>query len=289
MKIILTGTTGYISCCLEKWLTLKSSNFDLNKISVRGFSENFQIPEAMDVLIHTAALVHEKESSYTEKDYFDVNCSLTLQLAQKAKVVGVKHFVFLSTMAVYGIDGLDEGTMEIVESTPLDPATMYGKSKLAAERELMKLSDDDFVVSIIRPPMVYGPSCPGNYELLSKIAKKTPIFPLVQNKRSMIFIDNLTEFMRQLIINRDEGIFHPQDRKHIQTSDMVKEIANVHGRKIITSRLSGNLLMKMFGKKNIVSKVFGDLTYSKQLSKYRNNSYQIFDFKEAIKISELEK
>jgi len=289
MKVIVTGSTGYIARGLEKWLTNKSNQFEVNKLSVRGFTDSFQIPEAMDVLIHTAALVHKKESNYTEMDYFDVNCSLTLQLAQKAKVVGVKHFVFLSTMAVYGVDVLEEGTMEIVESTPLDPATMYGKSKLAAESELMKLSDENFVVSIIRPPMVYGPSCPGNYELLSKIAKKMPIFPLVQNKRSMIFIDNLTEFMRQLIINRDGGVFHPQDREYIQTSDIVKEIANVHGRKIMMNRLSGSLLMKMFGKKSIVSKVFGDLTYSKQLSEYRDNSYQIIGFKEAIKISELGK
>jgi len=269
MKILITGNTGYIASRLEKWFQDKSTESELNRMSVRDFSDDFQIPEVTDVLIHTAALVHKKESNYTEKDYFDVNCSMTFQLAQKAKIAGVKHFVFLSTMAVYGVDGVDEGTVEIMESTPLDPATMYGKSKLAAETELMKLSEESFVVSIIRPPMVYGPSCPGNYELLSKIAKKMPIFPLVQNTRSMIFIDNLTEFMRQLIINRDEGIFHPQDREYIQTSDMVKEIANVHGRKIITSRLSGNLLMKMFGKKSIVSKVFGDLTYSKQFLSIR--------------------
>jgi len=166
---------------------------------------------------------------------------------------------------------------------------MYGKSKLAAEVELMKLSAENFVVSIIRPPMVYGPSCPGNYELLSKIAKKMPIFPLVQNKRSMIFIDNLTEFIRQVVENHDGGTFHPQDYEYILTSDMVKEIANVHGRKIIMNRSSGSLLMKLFGKKSIVSKVFGDFTYSKKLSEYRDNSYQVIGFKEAIKISELEK
>lgn len=288
MKILLTGTTGYIATRLEKWLTKKSNQFELRRVSVRSFSNSFQIPEATDVLIHTAALVHKKELTYTEKDYFDVNCFLTLQLAQKAKNAGVKHFIFLSTMAVYGVDGLNGCTTEIVESTPLDPTTMYGTSKLAAERELMKLSDENYVISIIRPPMVYGPSCPGNYELLSKIAKKMPIFPLVQNKRSMIFIDNLTEFMWQLIINRDGGIFHPQDREYIQTSDMVKEIANVHGRKVLMNRLSGSLLMMMFRKKSIVLKVFGNLTYSKQLSQYRDNSYQVTGFNEAIRISELE-
>ena len=105
----------------------------------------------------------------------------------------------------------------------------------------------------------------------------------------MIFIDNLTEFVRQLIGNQDEGIFHPQDRDYIRTSDMVNEIASIHGRKIIMSKLSGSLLMKMFGKKSIVSKVFGNLTYTRQLSTYGDNSYQVISLKEAIKISELKK
>ena len=258
-----------------------SEQIEVNRVSVRGFSDKFQLPAATNVVVHTAALVHKKESNYTEKDYFDVNCSLTIELAQKAKAAGVKHFIFFSTMAVYS------GTAEIVESTPLNPTTMYGKSKLAAERELMKMSDEHFIVSIIRPPMVYGPNCPGNYALLSKLAKKTPVFPMVQNERSMIFIDNLTEFVRQLIENQDEGIFHPQDREYIQTSDMVKEIASVHGRRIIMSRLSGSLLVRLFGKVGVVSKVFGDLTYSKQLSDYRDNSYQIIGLKEAIKMSEV--
>lgn len=283
MKIIITGENGYIGNKIEDYLHGSHQGLDIQRISVRNFTGDDCSFEDVESIIHTAALVHKKESNYTEKDYFDVNCSLTIELAQKAKAAGVKHFIFFSTMAVYS------GTTEIMESTPLNPASMYGKSKLAAEKELMKMSDVHFIVSIVRPPMVYGPSCPGNYALLSKLAKKTPVFPFVQNERSMIFIGNLTEFVRQLIGNQDGGIFHPQDRDCIRTSDMVNEIASVHGRRIIMSKLSGSLLMKMFGKKSIVSKVFGDLTYSKQLSTYGDNSYQVISLREAIKISELKK
>ncbi|MEK5039891.1 NAD-dependent epimerase/dehydratase family protein [Sporosarcina sp. FSL K6-3457] len=281
MRIMITGENGYIGNKIERYLHGSHQDIDIQRISARNFTENSYSFEGVESIIHTAALVHQKESNYTEQDYFDVNCSLTIELAQKAKGAGVRHFVFFSTMAVYS------NTTKIMESTPVNPTSLYGKSKLAAEKQLMELADEQFIVSIIRPPMVYGPGCPGNYALLSKLVKKTPVFPLVANERSMIFIDNLTEFVRQLIKNQDEGIFHPQDREYIRTSDMVNEIASVHGRRIIMSKLSGRLLVKLFGRMSIVSKVFGDLTYAKELSKYRDNSYQLVGLKEAIKMSEV--
>ncbi|TQR21232.1 NAD-dependent epimerase/dehydratase family protein [Psychrobacillus vulpis] len=284
MKILLTGTTGYIACSLERYLSSVQESYELHKQSVRNFPNDFQIPNGTEVLIHSAALVHKKESNYTEQDYFKVNCELTTALATKAKAEGVKHFIFLSTMAVYGTNG---DITEIDEHTPLLPTSMYGKTKLEAEKRLLEMEDDNFIISIIRPPMVYGLDCPGNYSLLSKLARKTLMFPYVQNARSMIFIDNLTEFIRLLIVNRDAGIFHPQDRDFIQTSDMVKEIASVHGRKIVLSRVSGIVLNKVFRQHQLVLKVFGDLTYSKTLSNYSDNSYQKVNFKEAVRKSEL--
>lgn len=284
MQILLTGSKGYIARSLEKYLSGSSKNFEVLKKSVRNFSD-FKIPKATDVVIHTAALVHKNESEYTDKDYFDVNCDLTIKIAAKAKAEGVKHFIFFSTMAVYGTN---KHVTEIDEHTPLSPTTMYGISKLEAEKRLMEMKDTNFRISIIRPPMIYGPSCPGNYALLSKLAKKIPLFPEVQNTRSMIFIDNLCEFIRQLIVNKDGGFFHPQDKDFIRTSSMVKEIAKVNNRRIILSKFSGFIITKIFGQQKTISKVFGDLTYLKDLSNYRDNSYQKVDFKEAIRKSEME-
>lgn len=284
MKILLTGTTGYITCSIEKSLSDLHEQYEVHKQSVRNYPNGFQIPTDTDVIIHAAALVHKKETNYTEHDYFKVNCDLTIAIAAKAKAEGVKQFIFLSTMAVFGTN---DDVTEINEHSLLSPTTMYGKTKLEAEKRLLEMEDTNFVVTIIRPPMVYGFDCSGNYALLSKLAKITPVFPYVQNARSMIFIDNLTEFIRQLIVNKDAGIFHPQDRESIQTSEMVKEIANVHNRQIRLSKISGIMLNKFFRKHHIVLKVFGDLTYSKALSNYRDNSYQKVNFKEAIKKSEL--
>lgn len=284
MKILITGTKGYIANNIEKTLKEKTTLYETQKLSIR---KQIRIPKETDVIIHTAALVHKKENNYLESDYFQVNYDLTLQLAKTAKESGVNHFIFFSTMAVYGEQGHSLFDAVINRSSPLRPITYYGKSKLAAENKLMSMQDDHFIVSIIRPPMVYGPNCPGNYAILSKIAKITPFFPSVKNQRSMIFIKNLTEFVYQLINNRDSGIFHPQDEEYIQTSEMVKKIGSIHNRKIFSNKLIGTMIIKLLSKQKNIAKVFGSLTYDKELSFYRDNSYQMYTFDEAIRISEL--
>lgn len=283
MSILITGANGYISRCLDEWLTKNSSFSNVKRVSVRNGCDSFDIAKGTEAIIHTAALVHKKESKYKEREYFDVNYSLTVQLANKAKAAGVKQFVFLSTMAVFN-QNVHVGRLYL--STTPNPTTLYGRSKLAAEKELLALADENFTVSIVRPPMVYGPGCPGNYIQLSKLAKLTPIFPNVTNKRSMIFIDHLTELIRQIIINRDSGIFHPQDGEYICTTKMVQEIASLHNRKVFVSKTLAILLIKLFGRTEIVSKVFGNLTYSKDMSSYRDNSYQRLCFSETIKRTE---
>ncbi|WP_421663846.1 NAD-dependent epimerase/dehydratase family protein [Lysinibacillus telephonicus] len=279
MKITITGVNGYISNSISTWLSKKSQLFDINLISIR---DEITLPNNTDVLIHTAALVHKKESNFLESDYFKVNCDLTVQLAKKAKISGVKHFIFFSTMAVYGIE-----SGEIHSKSVLQPKTFYGKSKLAAEKQLLDLKDDNFIVSIVRPPMVYGPKCPGNYAILEKVARKTPIFPNVKNFRSMIFIYNLTEFIYQLILHKALGIFHPQDSQYVTTSQMVKKIAEIHHHPLFLEPISGSFIKPFCSRIGIVNKVFGNLVYNKDLSSYMDNSYQIYSFEEALKITEL--
>ncbi|MGE6513580.1 NAD-dependent epimerase/dehydratase family protein [Lysinibacillus sphaericus] len=279
MNVTITGENGYISNEIATWLRFTDKQMNLQLISVRG---KIKIPINTDVLIHTAAIVHKKENHYQESDYFKINTDLTIELAKKAKDQGVKHFVFFSTMAVYGVE---QG--EINQSSLLQPKTFYGKSKLAAEQALQSIEDESFTISIVRPPMIYGPNCPGNYKLLRKLAIKTPIFPYVQNQRSMLYIDNLCEFIYQLIINKDAGVFHPQDHTYINTAKMVLEISKQHKRHIILSKISGLVIIKFFSDFTLVNKVFGNLTYAKNISKYRDNSYQRSDFKESIQKTEV--
>lgn len=281
MNILITGEKGYISSSLYEYLRLTMVGSNISLISVRN--ENVkQLPlEKIDVLIHAAAIVHKKEKIETEESYYRVNTELTCQLATKAKLHDVKQFIFFSTMAVYGVQ---EG--EINKNSPLSPKTQYGKSKLAAEQALLELNNENFKVVIIRSPMVYGPGCPGNYALLSKLSRKTSIFPKVENKRSMIFIDNLIEFVYQVIQNQESGIFHPQDPQFINTSLMVREISSIHNKKIHFSEISARFLKILIGSKSIYKKVFGDLYYKEDLSRYRKNSYQKYNLLQAIALTE---
>lgn len=283
MKILITGEKGYISNELYSELKTKKENFEISKKSIRNESIQEIDLSNVDVVIHPAAIVHKKESLFSEEQYFQVNTALTQALAIQAKNAGVSQFIFVSTMAVYGTQ---EGSINA--KTKVQPVSLYGKSKLAAEEALRDLEDEHFKVAIIRPPMVYGPRCPGNYQLLSKVSKKTFVFPKIDNARSMIFIYNLTEFIYQLILHKDAGVFHPQDPTYIKTNDMVEEIAKNKNQKIIYSSLIGKLLKGLIGEKSLYKKVFGSLYYDKELSLYRDNSYQKYNIKQAITMTEKE-
>ncbi|ATP39037.1 hypothetical protein CSE16_02795 [Solibacillus sp. R5-41] len=280
MKVIIIGKNGYIAKNLLTALNNNSLIVDTAAVSVRQGINDIDFNN-YDVCIHTAALVHKKESRYIEADYFKVNTDLTIEIAEKAKHQGVKHFIFLSTMAVYG-----QERGEINQQSLLQPKTFYGKSKLAAEQALQAMQDKHFTISIVRPPMIYGPNCPGNYALLRKLAMKTPIFPYVQNERSMLFIDHLCEFINQLITNKDAGIFHPQDGAFINTAQMVLTISKQNKRSIFLSKMSGAILNKTLSKVSLINKVFGNLTYAQNISQYNSNSYRKFNLSEAIENTE---
>ena len=164
MKVLITGKNSYVGKNIGNFLLYK--NMEVKYVSVRnGISED-EFTD-VDVVVHCAAIVHKKEAKFATL-YDKVNYELTVDIAEKAKKKGVKQFIFMSTMAVYG---KSEG--EINGNTPLQPKTLYGESKLKAEKALEKIADENFKVSIIRPPMVYGRSCPGNYKKLRMLALKS--------------------------------------------------------------------------------------------------------------------
>src|SRR5699024_9778086 len=125
------------------------------------------------------------------------------------------------------------------------PSNFYGDSKLQAEEGIRPLESEDFKVVIVRPPMIYGKGSKGNYPRLSKLAQKTPIFPDFDNQRSMLHIDNLCEFIKLAIDNKERGLFFPQNEEYVQTSKMVKNIAEVYGKKVWITTLF-NPIVKLF-------------------------------------------
>jgi nucleoside-diphosphate-sugar epimerase len=233
-----------------------------------------------DVVFHVAGIAHIKETSKNQDLYYKVNRDLAYETARKAKGEGVGQFIFLSSMSVYGIEN---GVIN--KDTPLNPNTAYGKSKLEGEELITKLEDESFIIAILRPPMVYGKDCRGNYPRLARLALKTPIFPKVDNKRSMIYIDNLSEFVKQLIDNRSGGLFFPQNAEYVNTSEMVYLIAEAHGKKIgMTKAFNWGLyLLRPFT--GLVNKAFGNLAYDQSMSTYKVQ-YQLVDLADSIKNTE---
>lgn len=273
-NILITGANSYIGSSVERWLMKEPDKYKVETIDLKDGSWQEQDFSKYDVVFHVAGIVHIKETSANQNIYYEVNRDLTYEIAKKAKKEGVRQFIFLSTMSVYGIE---KGV--ITKDSFLNPRTAYGKSKLEAERLINELKDENFKIVILRPPMVYGRNCKGNYSRLANLAIKTPVFPKIDNKRSMIYINNLSEFIKQVIDNESDGLFFPQNSEYVNTSEMVKLIAEVHGRRIIMVKLFNPILGVL--NVNTINKVFGDLVYDKKMSE-NEIDYRIFEFEESI-------
>lgn len=298
-SILITGTKGYIGTSFQKYIDKRNCNMPPENqwhivfLSVRDESWRNEDFGKYDAIIHVAAIVHKKEQPEMEQLYENVNCRLTVELAQKYKrdrehEGKEAHFVFFSTMSVYGIlkGKIDAGTS-------LLPNNFYGKSKLLAEQELLALCKEEesrFLLSIVRPPMIYGRSCSGNYASLEKLAKKIPFFPNMKNQRSMLYVENLCEFLRLLIqkaqITESGKVYCPQNREYVNTAKLVKQIRSCNGKRTLLIPGFSWLIRILAERITVFTKVFGSLIYEKQLSEYRElGNYQIVDFEESIRRS----
>ncbi|XJS10989.1 NAD-dependent epimerase/dehydratase family protein [Aerococcaceae bacterium WGS1372] len=283
MRILITGKNSFVGNHLATWLEKSDDNFDISKISLKDDQWRGIDFSNFDVVVHVAGIAHVSTDPNMEEKYYKVNRDLTEEVALKAKNEGVKQFVFLSSIIVY--DNQEINTLHITESTNPEPANFYGDSKLQAEERIKPLESDDFKVAIIRPPMVYGKGSKGNYPKLSKFSRVFPIFPDYNNQRSMIHIDILSEFIRLVMVNQDSGIFYPQNREYVRTTDLMVEIRKAHGKKTYLTKVFNPIIDALVNRITLLNKLFGSLTYDLELSKY-SDDYQILSFEETIKETE---
>ncbi|WP_438835236.1 NAD-dependent epimerase/dehydratase family protein [Streptococcus pluranimalium] len=278
-KVLITGANSYIGTSFEKWLESSEEEYKVDTLDMIDPKwKEFDFSN-YDSIFHVAAIVHKNEKKMDPTLYDKVNRDLPIELATLAKSAGVGQFIFLSSMSVYGNE------QEIItKSTVENPSTYYGKSKLAAEEALKTLQSETFNLLIIRPPMVYGPEATGNYTRLSKLSKITPLFPKIDNKRSMVYIDILLEFVRQSIDNNLSGIHFPQNQNFVTTSELVKTIREVNGKNTILTSLF-NPLINLLIKIGPISKLFGNLVYAQEMSQVEFD-YQVVDFYNSIVKSE---
>lgn len=271
-RILITGADSYIGMSFEAYIKEHYPNDyvvdTINMMDKLWYEKDFS---GYDSVFHVAGIAHSdngKISAEKANLYYKVNTDLTIETAKKSKIDGVKQFIFMSSAIVYGESAPIGKQKVITRDTPVSPVNCYGDSKVQAENGIHILNDETFNVVILRPPMIYGRGCKGNYPLLSKISKNLPIFPYVKNERSVLYIENLCEFVRLIIDNEEEGTFWPQNSEYSNTSELIKKIAAVHGKRVILLNHFSWALKIMSYVTGLVNKAFGNFTYDMSISEY---------------------
>lgn len=312
-KILIAGAHSYVGEQVEKYLeeynkkifefSSEKKRYIIETISLYGEEWKKKDFSCYDVVFHVAGIAHQDDDatikkknscaigSKTREDeqgtkYYAINRDLAIACAKKAKAEGVKQFIFMSSMIVYS--GLEEDC--ITFKTPIRAKNYYGDSKLQADLAIQALQSDKFDVVILRPPMIYGKGCKGNFPKMVKLAQILPVYPIVGNRRSMLYIENLAEFVRLMIENRERGVFFPQNKEYVDTGVMIREIARVHHCKLLPAfKIPLKLMQNLPGKLGKLSrKAFSSFYYQQECSKYKDN-YQIFSLEESIRKIEEER
>ncbi|MDD6259332.1 MAG: glycosyltransferase [Erysipelotrichaceae bacterium] len=302
VSVLVVGAGSYIGESFQKYAKAHyGDNFTIDSVGTLP-DENGQSEwekkdfSKYDVVYHVAGIAHADVGSVSEETkekYYKVNTDLAIAVAKKAKAEGVKEFIFMSSMIVYG-DSAPFGKQKMItKDTVPSPANFYGDSKLQADVAVRELADDKFKVIVLRPPMIYGKGSKGNYPTLAKLAKKLPVFPNVNNQRSMLYVGNLCEFLCQLMLVNFQAssiVLFPQNGEYTKTADMVKEIARVSGNHIAISNIFNPAVVmadQVPGKvKGLVDKAFGNSTYDQNLSRYDGMDYQKVSLKDSVEQTE---
>lgn len=282
-RVLITGKGSYIGTHFRDELLKYPNDYQVTEIDMVDGSWRKHDFSQYDTVYHVAGLAHSTPDESQRALYYKVNTDLAYEVALKAKEDGVKQFIFMSSLIVYGSGTIGKDRI-IDKNTELTPDDFYGDSKKQAEIKIRPLESEDFKIVFVRPPMIYGPGCKGNYPMLSKFAKITPVFPTLMNQRSMLYLGNLVEFIKLMIDNDERGTFIPQNKEYVGTVQLTKEIAKLHNRKIIYLGIF-NPFIKLLNKHPLVNKAFGNQMIDKELSEYKLN-YNKYSFEESVRITE---
>lgn len=280
-KILITGAGSYVGESVRKYILSTSSDIQIDAVDTMGDNWKKADYSQYDVVYHVAGIAHVNADPKMEALYYKVNRDLTIEVAKYAKAAGVKQFIFMSSQIVFH-ESQSLKSEVLTAETKENPNGFYGDSKLQAEKRLHELECDTFKVCILRPPMIYGPNSKGNFPRLVKLAKKTPIFPAWHNKRSMLYIDNLAEFVKQAVERELSGIFYPQNLELADTVEIIRFFAKSAGHNVwITKLLNPFVWLGSFVLQPI-NKMFATYYYDPKMSKM-DFDYQLVSFEESLK------
>lgn len=286
-KVLITGSNSFVGTNIENWLLKEPEAFIVDTVDTMNDAWKQANYSQYDVVFHVAGIAHVDPKLEMAPLYYKVNRDLAIEVAKWAKENGVKQFIYMSSRIVYHASKEMKPNITTPETEP-NPNDFYGDSKLQAEMGLNELACDTFSVAIIRPPMIYGPGNKGNLPRLAWLAQKTPIFPAWHNKRSMLHVYNLAEFIKQVIVRELGGTFYPQNAEYADTVEIVRCFAKEHGHKIwITKLLNPFVWLGSFFLPPI-PKMFSDSYYVQEMSQY-DFDYQVISFEESLKGLEMRK
>ena len=280
-KILITGAGSYVGESVRKYILSKDSSYQIDAVDTMDDNWKKADYTKYDVVFHVAGIAHVNADPKMEPLYYKVNRDLTIEIAKHAKATGVKQFIFMSSQIVFHESQSLKAEVLTAETKPA-PNGFYGDSKLQAENGLHELESEDFKVCILRPCMIYGLNAKGNFSRLAKLACKTPVFPEWHNKRSMLYIDNLAEFVKQAIERELEGTFYPQNRELVDTVEIIRFFAKEVGHKVWITRLFNPFVWLGSFILQPINKMFATYYYDPKMSKMEFD-YQLVSFEESLK------
>ena len=282
---MLVGVGGYIGGKFKEYMNNNYPDWQIDEVdSMNGIWKGADF-HGYDAVYNVSGLAHANARQGSEELYYAVNGQLPIDVAKKAKGEGVPLFVQMSSQIVYGdMSNVGEEKMITADTIPSEPS-VYGKSKMMAERGLQELVDDSFQIAIMRPPLIYSEFARDNFPRLVNFAKKMPIFPKLENKQSMVYVDNLCELVKLVVENCQGGIYYPQQECYIGTSKIVADIAKAVGNKMWQTRFF-NPILKLLSKSEklgFIHKAFGSITYDMSMSNHFDGKYRVVSYEESIK------
>lgn len=284
-KILITGAGSYVGESVRQYI-LASAPGEYLFDAVDTMEDNWKKVDysRYDVVFHVAGIAHVNADPKMEQLYYKVNRDLAIEVAKHAKVNGVKQFIFMSSQIVFHESRSLKREVLTAHSKP-NPNGFYGDSKLQAENGLKALvqnNSEDMKICILRPCMIYGANAKGNFSRLVKLACKIPVFPEWHNKRSMLYIDNLAEFVKLAIEHQLAGTFYPQNRELADTVEIIRFFAKARGHKIWITRLFNPCVWLGSFILQPINKMFSTYYYDPQMSKM-DFDYQLVSFEESLK------
>ena len=281
-RVLITGAGSYVGESVRRYiLETAPGEFEIDAVDTMG--ENWKKADygQYDAVFHVAGIAHVNADPRMEPLYYKVNRDLTIEVARYAKEAGVKQFIFMSSQIVFH-ESKSLKTEVITAETKENPNGFYGDSKLQAELGIRPLEDDNFKVCILRPCMIYGPNAKGNFPRLARLATKIPFFPCWHNKRSMLYIDNLAEFVKQAIERKLSGTFYPQNREQADTVEIIRFFAHEAGHRVWITRLLNPLVWLGSFVLQPINKMFATYYYDPDMSRM-DFDYQLVSFEESLK------